>query len=494
MGRRILNITNFVRACEPRYSIDLPGTARKEIALCSEFGYPSTSLLQYDALIDPVYTDAVREHMPLCEPGLWLEIVQPLSEAAGISWRGRYPWDWHANVGFTIGYSPEERERLADCAFQKFRSVFGFYPKSVGCWFFDAHTLAYLYDRYRIQAACICQDQLGIDGYTLQGGVFRAGYYPSRKNMLCPSQTAENQIGVPVFRMSATDPIHAYDSPEVLTLEPACGHCGGNSDWCRWTLEEAVRNPCLSHTYLQAGQENSFGWDAIGTPLRRQFELFQEYRDRGVIEIEHMSESGRRFSASWPMTPPSACAALTDWREDGVSSLWYNCKNYRSNLLNKDGFVWLRDLCLMDENYPERYLDRVEETPSCTFGNLPVVADGNNGLLAPSGLFVSDCSGRPLPLGTLLLREDGNSLTAACGPLGLDFSENALTFTCRENYCLRFAVPPDGLVGTEGERTLLFMRDGYSYCLTLSCGRISCESVPVLLPDTFGKLRMIFKN
>ena len=29
-------------------------------------------------------------------------------------WRGRFPWDWHADVGFATGYTPEEREKLVD--------------------------------------------------------------------------------------------------------------------------------------------------------------------------------------------------------------------------------------------------------------------------------------------------------------------------------------------------------------------------------------------
>jgi hypothetical protein len=39
------------------------------------------------------------------EIGAWLEVVRPLVEKAGLAWRGRpgFDWDWHADVGFTVG-------------------------------------------------------------------------------------------------------------------------------------------------------------------------------------------------------------------------------------------------------------------------------------------------------------------------------------------------------------------------------------------------------
>lgn len=133
--------------------------------------------------------------------GGWWEITQPHVEAAGMEWRGAYPWDWHANVGFSSGYEPQEREKLVDTYMAKFKEVFGRYPASVGSWFIDARTPQYMADRYGIVASCNCRDQVGTDGYTLWGGYWNQGYYPSKLNAYMPAQTRDGQIGVPVFRM-----------------------------------------------------------------------------------------------------------------------------------------------------------------------------------------------------------------------------------------------------------------------------------------------------
>jgi hypothetical protein len=126
-----------------------------------------TFLLQYDALIDPRYQKLLKDLSKDFEVGAWWELPQPLVEKAGIKWRGRYPWDWAANVGFSIGYSLAEREKLVDVYMKEFKQVFGRYPKSVGSWFIDAHTLEYMYKKYKITASCCCRDQIGTDGYTL---------------------------------------------------------------------------------------------------------------------------------------------------------------------------------------------------------------------------------------------------------------------------------------------------------------------------------------
>ncbi|KAA6312374.1 hypothetical protein EZS27_036684 [termite gut metagenome] len=169
---RIINIINFIRQSEPRDGAVtedvLYETVVQQIKQLSEHQLPGTFLLQYDALINPRYQTLLKDNsMPVCEIGAWWEITQPHVEAAGLNWRGRSSWDWHADVGFATGYSPEEREKLVDVYMEKFKSIFGKYPASVGSWFIDAHSLAYMYDKYHITAFCNCKDQIGTDGYTL---------------------------------------------------------------------------------------------------------------------------------------------------------------------------------------------------------------------------------------------------------------------------------------------------------------------------------------
>ena len=114
-NRQIVNIINFIRGCEPREPIDLVTPVREQIVLITKWNLRGTFLIQYDALMDPVYTDMLKELDPKqFEIGVWFEVVQPLVEAVGIPWRGRFPWDWHVHCGFSMGYTKQQREMLLD--------------------------------------------------------------------------------------------------------------------------------------------------------------------------------------------------------------------------------------------------------------------------------------------------------------------------------------------------------------------------------------------
>ena len=152
----IINIINFIRGVEPRFEIDLIEPVRKQLELVDKHNLPASFLFQHDALIDTNFTKLFEQVNDNIEIGGWFEITQTLVDRVGLKWNGRYPWDWHCNVGFPVGYKPEERIQLVDAFMQDFQNTFGFYPKSVGSWFIDAVTLAHMGDKYGVIASCNC--------------------------------------------------------------------------------------------------------------------------------------------------------------------------------------------------------------------------------------------------------------------------------------------------------------------------------------------------
>ena len=379
-----MNIVNFIRELEPRdkrITEDvLRETVEKQIDQLNAHGLPGTFLLQYDALIDPRYQRLLKGKLGKdSEVGAWWEITQPHVEAAGLKWRGRFPWDWHADVGFATGYTPAEREKLADAYMDKFREIFGYYPKSVGSWFIDAHTLDYLQRKYGIVASCNCKDQYGTDGYTLWGGYWNQAYYPSRKNGFMPAQTEAGQIPVPVFRMLGSDPIYQYDDSlgasrqGVISLEPVYPRAGGDVKWVEWFFRSMFEEPCLSFAYAQAGQENSFTWAAMEKGLNLQIPRLAKLRVEGKIRVETLETSGKWFREKYPVTPATAVTALTDPRGEGNQTVWFNSRFYRVNLLwQKEGFRF-RDMHLFDERLESDYLTKAGTSNQCVYRTLPVM-------------------------------------------------------------------------------------------------------------------------
>ncbi len=339
-----------------------------------------TFLLQYDALIDKRYQKLLTT-LPkgTFEIGAWWEIPQPLVENAGMKWRGRYPWDWRANIGFATGYTPKEREKLIDVYFRDFKKVFGYYPKSVASWFIDAHSINYMYQKYHIVASANCKDQYGTDGYTLWGGYWNQAYYPSKINSYMPAQHAENQIPVPIFRMLGSDPIRQYDNglgttrQGVVTLEPVYKFGGGDEAWVNWFFKSFTDDVSLGFNYTQAGQENSFTWDAMAKGFEIQMPLIAKLRDEHKLRVETLEKSGLWFKKNYKVTPATSFTVSKDIAGSDLKTVWYNSRFYRINILWENGSLRIRDIHLFDEKFPSVYETKVATSNECTFFTLPVV-------------------------------------------------------------------------------------------------------------------------
>jgi len=381
---KIVNIVNFIRLLEPRdpaITEDvLYQTVVKQVEMMRQYKLGGSFLLQYDALMDPRYQKLLKS-LPrdTFEIGAWWEIPQPLVERAGLKWRGRYPWDWRANIGFATGYTPKEREKLADVYMKDFKKIFGYYPKSVASWFIDAHTLNYLYQKYHIVASANCKDQYGTDGYTLWGGYWNQAYYPSKINSYMPAQHAGNQIPVPIFRMLGSDPVRQYDNglgttrQEVVTLEPVYKFGGGDSTWVNWYFKEFVKGEAMEFAYTQAGQENSFTWDAMAKGFALQMPLIARLRDEHKIKVETLAASGKWFADHYKVTPATSVTINNDIPGSDRKTVWFNSRFYRINLLWEHGSLRVRDIHLFDEKFPSVYEKQKATANECSFFTLPIV-------------------------------------------------------------------------------------------------------------------------
>ncbi|HZW65055.1 MAG TPA: hypothetical protein VFF23_05150 [Hanamia sp.] len=384
---KIVNIINFIRLTEPRDANIteevLYQTVVSQIDIMRKYKLKGTFLLQYDALMDIRYQKLLKK-LPSdsFDIGAWWEMPRPFVLDAGLKWRGNSSWDPRADVDFATGYSIEERKKLADTYMKQFKKIFGHYPSSVGSWFIDAYTLNYLYKQYGIVASCNCKDQIGTDGYTLWGGYWNQAYYPSRKNAYMPAQNAANQIPVPIFRMLGSDPVRQYDNgvgkerQGVVTLEPVYKFGGGDSAWVHWYFNQFTQGECLNYAYVQAGQENSFTWEAMKKGFNIQLPLIAKLRDENKIKVETLAESGKWFLRNFKVTPPTSVTVNNDVKNDDVQTVWYDSRFYRANLLWENGTLRFRDIHLFNENLASSYLTQKSTSTKASFFTLPFV-DGN---------------------------------------------------------------------------------------------------------------------
>lgn len=401
-GPCIINIYNFVRDNDFRVRnserVLFEATVR-QVQLIKRANLPATFALQYDALMDTNYQRLFKEQLPRnCEIAAWWEIPGELAEKANLKWRGDHEWDPQANVGFSPGYTPAERRRLVDAYMSDFKAIFGFYPRTVGSWYIDEVTLDYMAKRYGIVASCNCKDQIGTDFYTLWGGYWNQAYYPSRLDAYMPAQTRAGQIDVPIFRMLGSDPIYQHGiTPGMFTLEPVYGNAGGSTNWVMSFMDNLIEQPSLAFAYTQAGQENSFGWDAMGRGLTQQIKLIARLKQEGKVEVKTLAQAGQWFRDRYSLTPPTAVVAMDDWKHEGRKTVWYDSRFYRMNILWQNGTFFIRDFHCFDENVISPTHDSALTATSLSYQTLPIM----------DWALWSRSESRPVGMWPILLSPDG---------------------------------------------------------------------------------------
>lgn len=482
----IVHIYNFIRMShtEPsRFISDDFETLREQLILIKQYGFPGTYALKYDALTNPRYQALLKEYLDEAdELGAWWEITEPLCRRAGIRFRDSRDaliYDDRVDSAYSPGYEPEERERLVDAYMADFFAVFGCFPTSIGSWVLDEVTVAYARQRYGVSAACICRDQMGVDGFTLWGGWPNGVYLPSRHNIFIPASTEESRLDIPVFRLLGPDPIYNFEADVrdglqgVYTLEPSW-LAGRDPAFLRDYFSNLTDDKGFGVAYAQVGQENNFLWENIRPGLTPQLEMIAHLAAEGKIRLETMAATGRWFAQQYRLTPPLMLQTDSDWTGGGLCAQWYACVNYRLGVLGENGQLRIRDLFLYREDYPGRYLCRRMQGTKSTFDALPLLfpqiwggaadrpflrfADENG--TEPAGQILFDsadcrtaraqllCDGRSL----LQLWMDPTGITLI-GPYRLHFDRLPVLRDVRENQ-------------------LHMEHEGFSYHITVSRGQI----------------------
>lgn len=508
MSKKSTNIVCFVRGCDPRpYSADadLLGSLEKELELTEKYGFECTILFDYFALVTPEFTEAYKKRSGCAEAGIWFEITKPLIEDAGMVWKWPEPWDWHVYPGFFEAYEPEEREKIIDVAFAKYKEVFGFYPRVVGSWLMDAYSMKYMADNYDMDAFCVCREQFGVDAYTLWGGYFNGAYYASVNNMLIPAQSKEKQINVPVLRMLGMDPADAYDetwrkhtekSWGARTLEPTWP-TAQDEKWVRWYFKNLCENEDLGFSYTQTGQENSFGFEAhYGKGLEMHYKILTELVNEGKVTVEKMSDTGKWFKENYDTTPATVYSNM-DFSDENIDcqSVWYSSKKYRANLYNFEGTVKIRDINLFDEDYEEYYLKKAHKGGSGKYYAYPVV-DGylwgsQNDL---SGLYfdkkgsVTEMKKFGDTVKSVITFEDGNTADVV-------FDDYGITVTATSDFVLTLQCDKTRARQLEDiyENTVNYRQDGHVYHMHITEGKLDMSGErPLTVASENGKAALTF--
>jgi hypothetical protein len=119
-------------------------------------------------------------------------------------------------------FSMEDKRRIVDEVFGKFREVFGFLPTSTGSYYMDAELVNYIKERYPMVKAAVatCWEEgpkayhnANNSWYTLLDGGPWNPWIPSKRNIHCPASDEADDIGIVAIPHLSRDLMAVFDGP-----------------------------------------------------------------------------------------------------------------------------------------------------------------------------------------------------------------------------------------------------------------------------------------
>ncbi len=338
-----VTIVNPVRISA--YNPDSVTSIKAQYAEVNNFNLPATWLLTFDVLDRPDMVLELKKFNKEQEMGLFLEITENFAKKAGVSYHKTGSWHF-ANAVLLSGYTQPERIKLIDTLFEKYKSIFGIYPSSVGSWWTDSFSLSYMREKYKIVADLGCSDQYSTDNYSLWGQPWSVPYYPSKFHSGMPTEQKDS-IGVLRLQWAPRDPQYGYFdslySTQDYFTKPA-----KDINYFKYLLS-------LYPDQITIGLEGDFPAKIYSENYRQQLRVV---KDLGLKAIT-MSELAMGFKPSLPVIK-------------STNSVWYQNTNYRIGII--DGrIVDLRRYIDIKEPYYER-----PNRENTLFINVPSVFDHMN--------------------------------------------------------------------------------------------------------------------
>ncbi len=354
-------------------SYSILDTPQKQYQIIQKNNLPATWLTRFDALTDVKVQSFLKGLDKNQEVGIFLEVTPKLTQAAGVNYNPSPSWH-NAKSVLLIGYSPEDRKKLIDQAFLKYKDIFGFYPKSVGAWWIDASSLEYMKQKYGIEANLDVSDQFSTDGYQVWGQYWSAPFYPSKQNALMPAKSKDNQIGVVTIQWANRDPFNGYG---IGVYEST--YSVQANDYLLHNLDTKYFEKLLNiYPQTTVGLENDFDFSKFGSEYQNQINLLTDKQKQGLLSLKTMSAFAAFYKAQNPNISPNVLTYASDPLDSQGKVVWYQTPNFRVGWFYdpRVGSV-IRDLRLLNDSVEESCLKVACQTLNLGFNATSAIDEVN---------------------------------------------------------------------------------------------------------------------
>lgn len=350
---KFVTIVNPVRIS--KYTKNPAESVRSEYSVIKKYNLPATWLLTYDALNDREIISEVKKMDKNQEFGVFLEITSLFSESVGVEYNETGSWH-HANSVFLSGYTQEERIIFINKIFEKYREVFGSYPKSIGSWWTDGYSLSYIKEKYGVVVNLVCADQFSTDNYQLWGQPWQTPYYPTKLHPAIPASNIENKLDLVNIQWAPRDPLNGYNSSLYSTQDYLVTENSLDTEYFKNLLGVYLDNQESDFAQITVGLESDLDPGAYLREFPKQMSVVKEYEDLGV-NVVTMSDFANQYQKLYPDISPNTKIKSKDLLNSGVDAYWFTSSHYRlfyTHNKNEDSFV-VRDIRIYSDNLVDPY-------------------------------------------------------------------------------------------------------------------------------------------
>lgn len=314
---------------------------------------PATWLLTYDVMLNDGMNSVTKVMDQSQELGIFLEVTERFAQDSGVSYNKTDSWH-RANSVFLSGYTQEDRRKLIDTFFEKFKEIYENYPVSVGAWWIDSYSLEYMKNKYNIRARLSVADQFSTDGYQVWGQYWSTPYYPSRFHGGIPATTLANKLEVVTIQWAPRDPVNGYGrGPASLFSTQDYLDIDYFQKLIRFYVEKH------SNRFGQAtiGLEGDFSLETYAGMFAKQLDVAANLRSQNVLDTVTMKDFASWYRNSFPKLSPVQIIETDDFLGKKLNSIWYQSPNFRINIIyNYDTKeTKVRDFRTYHDNFQEPY-------------------------------------------------------------------------------------------------------------------------------------------
>lgn len=327
---QFITIANPVRISA--YTKDSVKSLASEYSEVSKRNLPASWLFTYDVLENQQVTDFAKQMDQKQDLGIFLEVTPNFAKNAGVIYNKTDSWH-RSNSVFLIGYSQDDRKKLIDVVFKKFKSDFGYYPRSVGAWWVDSFSLSYMKDKYGIIATLGCADQFYTDGYSLWGQYWSTPFYPAKFHAGMPARSIETKLDLVLLQWATRDPLNGYSGERASSYSTQDYYTRNLPDEY---YEKLIKLYALKNKnqfgQITLGLEGDFPEETYREKFAQHLDTIQRISTKENITITNMKDFSLWYRQTFPNLSPAHVIEADDLLGSKIKSIWYQSPAYRIGL------------------------------------------------------------------------------------------------------------------------------------------------------------------